>query len=55
MSIYDEHLHAVAIRQARRMDNGESESNIREYLERLEWKPEEIERIISIAKRHQNK
>lgn len=51
MTFYEEHLHAVAKRQAKRMENGEGEESIRQYLEHLEWKPEEIEQIMTIAKK----
>ena len=50
MGFYDEHILAVAKRQARKIKNGESEKNIRKFLKMAEWQETEINAIIEKAK-----
>ncbi len=51
MGYYEDHISAVAKRQAEKMKNGESEKDIRKFLKTAEWQEEEIETIIKKAKK----
>jgi hypothetical protein len=50
MGFYEDHILAVAKRQARKMKNGESEKDIRKFLKTAEWQETEIDTIIKKAK-----
>ena len=51
MSYYNDHLKAVAKRQAKQFKMGKSEKDIRKYLKNIGWLPNEVDTIINIAKR----
>lgn len=50
MGFYEDHISAVAKRQAEKMKNGESEKDIRKFLKTAEWQETEIDTIIKKAK-----
>lgn len=50
MGYYEDHISAVAKRQAEKMKNGESEKDIRKFLKTAEWQETEIDTIIKKAK-----
>lgn len=52
MGYYEDHICAVAKRQAVKMKNGESEKDIRKFLKQAEWQDAEIETIIKKAKQN---
>ena len=50
MGFNEDHISAVAKRQAIRMKEGKSEKGIREFLRSAEWQDTEIDLIIKKAK-----
>lgn len=51
MSYYNDHIKAVAKRQAEKMKAGKREKDIRKYLSAIGWLPNEVDTIINIAKK----
>lgn len=51
MGYYEDHISAVAKRQAEKMKDGEREKDIRKFLKAVEWEETEVDTIISKAKK----
>lgn len=49
MGYYEDHISAVAKRQAKKMKDGESEKDIQKFLKSVEWEETEVDTIISKA------
>ena len=51
MGYYEDHIKAVAKRQAERLKSGKSASVIRKHLVWCGWQPGEVDTIMAIAER----
>lgn len=50
MGYYEDHLEAVAKRQAKKLKEGKSEKDIRQYLKGAYWQENEIDAIVKKSK-----